>query len=127
MTENIQTVSKSEFDNIVQEQNVHKHCYAFICPMCGTIQSMASLVDAGVSKEKVHEYIGFSCEGRWREGNPPTEAKKKNSRGCNWTLGGLFQLHNFQVQWEDGHIQPFFSPANKEQAKALEKLYPAGA
>lgn len=39
----------------------------FVCPMCGTVQSVQQLLDAviasGGTKDDVHRYIGFSCIG----------------------------------------------------------------
>jgi len=94
---------------------------AFMCPICGTVQSMASLRAAGVPEDKIETQIGFSCEGRWTNAGPfpskPT-AKRKTHRGCNWTLGGLFRLHRLEVE-RDGQTHPFFEIATTEQAAQL--------
>src|SRR5262245_22038411 len=105
----------------------HRH-YAFKCPICETVQSMTSLVKAGAEKETVDKYIGFSCEGRFSNVGPwPAEkdrTQKANARrkirGCNWTLGGLLQLHKLEVKDESGD-HPHFEIATPEEAQALER------
>ncbi len=94
---------------------------AFICPMCGTAQSIRTLLSAGVSEEKVTKYIGFSCEGRWRGAGPARKPGRRGEgvRGCDWTLGGLFQFHEVEVQTPEGAI-PSFRLASKEAASRLE-------
>jgi len=68
----------------------------------------------------VQKYFGFSCVGRFTgAGNPPKpEDKGKEQKGCNWTLGGLFQMHDLEVVTPDGKKHPCFEPATPEQAKA---------
>lgn len=127
MKENkLKIITKSEFDALVEAQKMHKRCKAFICPMCDTVQSMASLVDAGVPKDEVHNYIGFSCEGRWRDAGSPMDKKRdKTIRGCNWTLGGLFKLHKMEVMVDGEPNHPFFEPATPEQAQELAEIFGA--
>jgi len=96
---------------------------AFVCPICCTVQSMASLRAAGVPEQKVESQLGFSCEGRWTNAGPwPTEPsfERKAHRGCDWTLGGLFRLHRLEVE-RDGHTYPFFEIATAEQAAQLRR------
>ena len=99
---------------------------AFKCPMCGTVQSIASLVRAGVDpKDAEGKYIGFSCEGRFTNAGPPPKhpgAAKIGKRGCNWTLGGLFKLHQIEVETEDGKRHPTFALATPDEARALVAL-----
>lgn len=73
----------------------------FKCPRCGTLQSGQDLIDAGAGRDfdEVEKYVGFSCVGRF---DP--------SKGCDWTLGGLFQLHELVVITEDGVEHPRFMP-----------------
>jgi hypothetical protein len=98
---------------------------AFKCVMCGTVQSLASLKRAGVPPDKAENYIGFSCEGRFNgAGEWPSDPKKQKARkkrGCNWTLGGLFQIHELEVTTPDGKLHPSFVVATPEEAKALER------
>jgi hypothetical protein len=102
----------------------HRH-YATKCPICGTVQSMASLVAAGAKPETVERSLGFSCEGRFNgAGAWPRDPKAQASRekrGCDWTLGGLFQLHEAEVEYENGEKSPMFDLASPEEAQALER------
>jgi hypothetical protein len=43
-------------------------------------------------------------------------------RGCDWTLGGLFTIHELIVVDEDGKDNPLFVPATADEAQALERL-----
>ena len=84
-----------------------------ICPICKKTQSGQDLIDAGAGKsfEDVEKFIGFSCVGRWLSAGP---FKKDNSKGCDWTLGGIFKLHKLEVVNLDGVKQPFFEIAKGE-------------
>jgi hypothetical protein len=106
---------------------------AFKCPVCETVQSMASLKRAGCPDDKLEKQIGFSCEGRWSKAGPwpstPTKQKRRRlegrldgPRGCDWTLGGLFRIHTLEVINEKGDPQPIFELASPEETKALEAL-----
>lgn len=93
--------------------------WKFVCPMCGTVQSVQQLLDAviasGDKKDDVHGYIGFSCIGRFTgQGDAGITAKnngQKWDKGCNWTLGGLFQVHNLEVILPDGARRKTFELA----------------
>jgi hypothetical protein len=91
---------------------------------CGTVQSMASLVQSGAEPDSVHKSFGFSCEGRFNGAgawpNDKEAQATREKRGCNWTLGGLFQIHTAEVQQEDGTVEPTFDVATPEEAQALE-------
>lgn len=101
---------------------------AMKCPMCGTVQSMASLIRAGADPATVERSIGFSCEGRWTNAGPwPSDrdrsAKAKTRRlirGCDWTLGGLFKIHKLEVVMPDGKVHMSFAIASADEAQALE-------
>lgn len=101
---------------------------AFKCPICSTVQSMASLILAGAKPDKVESFIGFSCEGQFSgAGEWPADKdrsakarQRRQVRGCNWTLGGLFKLHKLEVVMPDGGTQMSFHLASPEEAKALE-------
>lgn len=90
-----------------------------MCVICGTVQSMHTLIEAGAGKteDDVEKYLGFSCVGRFmgrgghKKGDPP-------GKGCDWTLGGLFRLHKLEVESE-GKWHPRFEVASPEQAQAL--------
>ena len=77
--------------------------WKFKCPHCETIQSaedFALLDEFKDTKEDIDSYVGFSCIGRF--GSP---------KGCNWTLGGLFQIHRLEIVTEDGKKHPRFELA----------------
>ena len=98
----VERIPVSELHARLKAQGVSNpnHC-AFVCPICGTVQSMASLVKAGASPNAALRMIGFSCEGRltnageWpSDANKTTKARKRRQvRGCDWTLGGMFRVH----------------------------------
>ena len=82
--------------------------WKFVCVACGHVQSMSSVMDTDPdqSVDSVQEWINFSCEGRFNKGH-----------GCNWTLGGLMQLHPVEVA-KDGEEKPVrcfeFYPATQD-------------
>lgn len=71
--------------------------------------------------------IGFACEGRLTDAGPYPAASDKsrkaqarrNKRGCDWTLGGLFKLHELEVETPDGEVHPRFQVASRDEASAL--------
>lgn len=63
--------------------------WRFQCPQCGHVQTMKDFLDNNV-EEAVNKFY-FSCLGRWVP-----------SRGCDWTLGGLFQIHKVEVIHPEG-------------------------
>lgn len=71
--------------------------WKFICPQCKTVQTAQDFIDAGVEKEDIEGYIAFSCIGRFTK-----------EKGCDWTLGGLFQIHETEVKFDSGKNRPVF-------------------
>ena len=74
--------------------------WRFACAHCGESQTLQEFIDAGIENPGNKFY--FSCIGRWIKG-----------RGCDWTLGGLFQIHKTEVKSEEGKNIPvfeFFNP-----------------
>ncbi len=109
----IKTVTLEEYETLLKSQgHFNAEDVTFMCPRCGTIQSARDLMDAGVGEtlDEVDKYLAFSCVGRWND-----------KKGCNWTLGGLFQIHNFAVVTPDGVQHPRFEPMTIEEAKEREK------
>ncbi len=102
--------------------------WKFVCPACGTVQSVQQLLDAviesGGKKEEVHGYIGYSCIGRFTgQGDAGISAHSKKQpwdKGCNWTLGGLMWIHELEVIMPDGHKRPTFelAPADAQAKEA---------
>lgn len=88
--------------------------WKLVCPACGTVQCGEDLLKAGVTKEKLESYIGFACIGRFTgQGDKGIAAHNKGkpwTKGCNWTLGGLFQIHELEVVI-DGKNRPAFELA----------------
>lgn len=116
----MKTLTLSEFHAQAKTQNVIREDVAFICPMCGTVQSSRLLISEGVGAcyETVKTIIGFSCVGRYTgKGSPNVE--KGKGHGCNWTLGGLLQTHKLEVITPDGQYVPCFELATAEQAQEL--------
>lgn len=113
----------------------HQRHYAFRCPICSTVQSMASLVAAGATPDQAEKAIAFSCEGRFSGAGPAASTKDKSAkakarravRGCDWSLGGLFQLHKLTIEYPDKITQPSFEIVGAEDAQALEQAMLAEA
>ena len=95
-----------EFMKAIKSQGVAIIDATFKCPACKTLQSANDLIKAGAGKnfDEVEKYIGFSCIGRFDK-----------SKGCDWTLGGLFSIHELEVVTSDGEHHMRFMPesANK--------------
>jgi hypothetical protein len=70
--------------------------WKFVCPRCETEQSAADFKAAGVPRERLDGQLAFSCIGRHTD-----------KKGCDWTLGGLFQIHTLEVLI-DGKPRPTF-------------------
>ena len=91
--------------------------WQFVCPACGTKQSAQSFYDAGFKKGEgeVNKYLGFSCIGRFTgQGDAGISAKNRGEpwdKGCNWTLGGLFQIHTLEILTPDNVAHPHFEIA----------------
>ena len=77
--------------------------WEFICPNCKTKQRFLDFVDAGVPEDTISGFVGFSCIGRIDE-----------NKGCDWTLGGLIQIHELEIIVEDGSHHPHFDLAEKD-------------
>lgn len=117
-------IDVAEFHRRLKAQGVsNSNHFALVCPICGTAQSMASLVAAGATPDQAERQIGFSCEGRLTGAGPWSEKpKRRKVRGCDWSLGGLFRVHKLEVLTEDGEANPRFEVATPEQAQALEQV-----
>lgn len=115
----IRSIPVAEFLESLKAQGVPGIHLAFICPMCQCVQSMDSLIKAGAgaTETDVERYVGFSCVGRWTGADGPR--KKPDGKPCDWTLGGLFSLHQLEVVTEDGKTHRHFEVASPEQAKTL--------
>lgn len=92
--------------------------FALVCPRCKCVQSAQDLIKSGAGDDfaAVEKYLGYSCVGRWMGAG--SARKEPDGLPCNWTLGGLFQLHELEVITPDGEAHPRFMPATPEQAQA---------
>lgn len=125
----MEQITVEEFHRRAKAQGVSaREHIALVCPICGTPQSITSLLKAGAPPDRVENFLGFSCEGRFSNAGPcPSErdmsrkaTQRRAVRGCNWTLGGLFRLHRLEVITPGG-LQPSFELATPEQAAELER------
>lgn len=71
--------------------------WKFKCASCGNIQSPQDFIDAGFIEESENAY--YNCIGRLVK-----------DKGCDWTLGGLFQIHK-NVVVKDMKVIPVFEMA----------------
>ncbi|OEC43162.1 hypothetical protein A7D27_10110 [Pseudomonas sp. 1D4] len=115
----MKTATLDEYRALMKAQGVPREHTAFRCPMCSTVQSAADLLAAGAGNNlaAVEPYLAFSCVGRFTGAGSPS-AMKGLGRGCNWTLGGLFQTHQFEVVTDDGRHHPMFEPVTAAEAQA---------
>ena len=115
----IETITIDEFHARLKAQGVRsEQDLAFICPICETVQSARDLIvaDAGQTFEEVEKYLAFTCVGRFTDAGPHRNGDTPG-KGCDWTLGGLFQIHKLQVETPDGKQHPRFQLATPEQAR----------
>lgn len=76
-----------------------KKKWKFRCPSCKTQQSFEDFQKfTHLKNDDIQGFLGFSCIGRY--------AEKKV--GCDWSLGGLFQIHELVVTDENGKDHPHF-------------------
>lgn len=115
----MRTATLEEFHAELKAQGVeHREDYAFICPMCKTVQSARDFIKTGACADfdEAERYLGFSCIGRFTGAKSPRRAP--DGEACNWTLGGLFGVHALEVVTADGKHHPHFILATPEQAQA---------
>ncbi len=111
------TMSVAEFQARILDQGVPHEHYAFRCPVCNTVQSATDLIKAGAGKtfDDVEKYLAFTCVGSFTGAGPHVKGEPAG-RGCDWTLGGLFQFHKLEVETPDGKRNPRFEVASPEEA-----------
>lgn len=111
-------ISVAELHGLLKAQRMPaREHFAFLCPMCGTVQSAQDLINAGAGRtfDDVERYLGFSCVGRFTGASTPRDVP--DGEPCDWTLGGLFQTHRIEVVGDAGKADPLFEPATPEQAQ----------
>lgn len=106
----MQTISLKEWqDKGLKLFGKNPKLWEFKCPQCGHVQSIESMKKhTPNSKDDLDGYVHFSCEGRINR-----------EFGCDWTLGGLFKIHNTEVLTEDGEAHPVFE-FNESSAEQLK-------
>ncbi len=128
MSKPVTVISVTALHELFRAQGVkRREDIAFKCARCGTVQSLASFAAIGVPTESAERQIGFSCIGRHDPDSPSGLQPGEPGRGCDWTLGGLFQLHTLEVETPDGQRRPSFWPASAEEAQALAQQNAAQA
>lgn len=120
------TMTLDEFHAACKAQAKSAEQIVMKCPMCGTLQSALDLIAAGAGKDfdEIEGYLGFSCVGRFT--GAPSPRKKQDGKPCNWTLGGLFSCHKFEVVTPDGKHHPRFELASLEEANQHRARAPKG-
>ncbi len=97
--------------------------WKFQCVACGHEQSVVSIRAAHpeLTADRVDGVVTFSCEGRLA--TPPRKREKRPdpAKGCDWTLGGLFQIHQLEVADPDGGgYVPMFEYAHEKARTMVE-------
>lgn len=117
----MKTITIDEFQSACIEQANSNLQLVFKCSMCGCLQMGQDFIDAGAatSSEQAMGYVGFSCLGRHTGCGAPR--KKPDGKRCNWSLGGLFQLHKLEIVTPDGQSHPHFELASNEAAEQYRK------
>lgn len=103
----MKTVTVKQFNEAMKAQGRARiEDVTFKCPRCGTLQSAQDLIDAGAGKDmdEVEKYLAYSCVGRFTK-----------LKGCDWTLGGLFQIHQYEVIDDAGNHHPRFEPTTESE------------
>jgi hypothetical protein len=110
-----------EFTARCREQGVPREHVAFRCVVCGTVQSVASLEAAGLDPEDAEQTVGFSCVGRKTGAGPwdPKREGRDRRPGCDWTLGGLFAIHDLEITGPGGGTRASFRLATPAAARQL--------
>ena len=95
---------KDWFDKGKQLYGDDRDNWVFKCPICGNRQSVNSVLikNPKLKAEDVRDWIYFNCEGRYTK-----------RVGCDWTLGGLFQIHRVEVMVDGKRRNRVFEFADK--------------
>ena len=90
--------------------------WAFTCPSCNHVATVADWKAAGAGEGEV----AFSCVGRHIEGGDAKTFKRKGGP-CNYAGGGLFKLNPVTVTMGDGTEHSVFAfadaPVDGEEPK----------
>jgi hypothetical protein len=104
-------ISKAQFLEIGDELfGTDMRLWRFRCPACKHEQSVAEVLARNPSLGDPSDWIYFNCEGRYTAGV-----------GCDWTLGGLFQIHTLEVYNQKGERSRTFEFAHERAATLIEQ------
>lgn len=80
--------------------------WKFICPACKSVQGADDFYAAGFERGtgKVNNVLGYSCIGRFTGKGPAGSTRTQPGKGCDWTLGGLLQIHELEVQTAESRV-----------------------
>lgn len=93
-----------------------------VCPACKTLQMGQEFLDAGLSYDMARGMFGINCIGRYTGATSPR--KQPDGKPCDWTLGGLLQIHKLEVATPDGQTHPHFQLASINDAHAFRASRP---
>jgi hypothetical protein len=114
---NARRILLCELEARLKEQGVPWQYQAYVCPVCGTVQSIESLfrTDAFESRFHAEPFVGRSCVRAGPRGSAggPRDPDADPCFGCDWTRGGFLQLCRLVVVDHDGVEHPIFEPATK--------------
>ena len=97
--------------------------WLFVCPMCWHVQGGLEFQErTDLEIKNIEKVLGFSCIGRYLRNQEPKPRQREGAMplkmkggGCNWTLGGLFQMHKASVILDDGSEHQIFEFYEKEK------------
>jgi len=92
--------------------------WKFVCPMCNKVQSVQDFLNLKerMDEDTIRGHIGFSCIGTFNGRGTEilfNDNNEKSKHGCNYTLGGLFQIHTIEIKDNDGKTHPRFELAEE--------------
>lgn len=104
----METIDYEEFITRCKNQNEDILKVVFVCPKCETPQTGNDLIEVGAGNnlEDIEGYLGYSCLGRFDD-----------SKGCNWSLGGLFKIHELEINIDEKTKREIFRFASNEEVK----------
>lgn len=120
----METITLQEFQDRCRAQGVPREHMAFICPRCGTVQSMASLRSVGCPPENLEKAIGHTCEGVYcgvAGFRPFRTLRETPLRGCDFYLGPRHSQPDLVVTYRN-HSYGHFQVASPEEAQSLRKV-----
>lgn len=112
----------AQFDAEKAGQDMPAEHVATMCPACGTVQSVASLLLAGsIGRNAARLSVGYACEGLLRGAGPAVAGRPAidGARGCNFMLDFSSRRQRLEVWTAHGQWTPHFELASPADAQAL--------